>query len=75
MGGYNSGGGRGAMRQGQFWSLDIAVLKRLNMLRAGHQKSLVWSRNGEEVARIGVEYHGDHLASTSMMTELSVSIR
>jgi hypothetical protein len=36
MGGYNSGGGRGAMRQGQFWSLDIAVLKRLDMLRAGH---------------------------------------
>ena len=61
MGGYNSGGGRGAMRQGQFWDLDIAVLKRLDMLRPGYQKSLVWSSNGEERARIQVECHGDHL--------------
>lgn len=61
MGGYNSGGGRGAMRQGHFWDLDIAVLKRLDMLRPGYQKSLVWSTNGEERARVQVECHGDHL--------------
>tara|TARA_R110002073_G_scaffold335004_1_gene525915 strand:+ start:435 stop:1058 length:624 start_codon:yes stop_codon:yes gene_type:complete len=61
MGSFCSGGGRGAMRQGQFWDLDIAVLKRLDMLRAGHQNSLVWSRNGKEVARISVECLGDHL--------------
>ena len=61
MGGYNSGGGRGAMRQGQFWDLDIAVLKRLDMLRPGYQKSLVWSTNGEERARIQVEAYSDHL--------------
>ena len=47
MGGYSSGGGRGAMRQGQFWDLDTAVLKRLDMLRPGFQKSLVWSTNGK----------------------------
>lgn len=61
MGGYNSGGGRGAMRQGQFWALDIAALKRLDMLRPGYRKSLVWSSGGEERARIQVECHGDHL--------------
>ena len=61
MGRYNSGGGRGAMRQGQFWDLDIAVLKRLDMLRPGFQKSLVWSTNGEERARIQVEAYSDHL--------------
>ena len=36
MGGCNSGGGRGAMRQGQFWALDIAVLKRLDRLGVLH---------------------------------------
>ena len=61
MGGYNSGGGRGAMRQGQFWDLDIAVLKRLNMLRPGRWGSLTWNVNGEERARIQVECHADHL--------------
>lgn len=69
MGGYNSGGGRGAMRQGQFWDLDIAVLKRLDFLRPGFQKSLIWSINGEERARIGIEYHDDYLTLVYRMRE------
>jgi len=49
MGCYNSGGGRGAMRQGQFWDLDIAVLKRLDILRPGcgpasRNNQLIWGR-------------------------------
>lgn len=61
MGNWNSGGGRGALRQNQCWDLDIAVLKRLDMLRPGFQRNLVWSRNGEEVARTMVECQDDHL--------------
>lgn len=61
MGGYNSGGGRGAMRQGHFWDLDIATLKRLNLLQPGRWGSLKWSVNGEERASIQVECHSDHL--------------
>ena len=61
MGGYNSGGGRDAMRQRQFWDLDIAILRRFDMLRPGFSKSLIWSINGEEQARIWVECHRDHL--------------
>lgn len=61
MGGYNSGGGRGAMRQGHFWKLSISDLKRLGMLQNGYVGNLYWLRRGECVAQIGVGSYGDHL--------------
>lgn len=61
MGGYNSGGGRGAPREANFWKMDIATLKRCDMLKPNHWRDLVWSTNGKEVARIRVEAFADHL--------------
>jgi ribosomal protein L37AE/L43A len=54
MGGFNSGGGRGALRTGYFLDLDLASLKRLNMLRPGYSGSLHWSRGDENIGTIGV---------------------
>lgn len=61
MGGYNSGGGRGAMRQVHFWDLKISTLKRFGMLKPGSYQSLIWSVRDEERACIGVQAFADHL--------------
>ena len=61
MGGWNSGGGRGALREENFWKLRIADLKRLGMLRSGYCGSLIWKRRGEEAARIGIQAREDRL--------------
>lgn len=61
MGGWNSGAGRDAPREGQFWKLRISELKRLGILQPGFSGSLTWSRRGEEVARIGIRTREDHL--------------
>ncbi len=61
MGGFNSGGGRDAPREDHFLRLDLATLKRLNMLRPYWSQSLIWTRGGHECGRIGVESHPDHL--------------
>tara|TARA_R110000868_G_scaffold115892_1_gene309131 strand:- start:388 stop:987 length:600 start_codon:yes stop_codon:yes gene_type:complete len=61
MGGFNSGGGRGALRTGYFLDLDLASLKRLNMLRPGYSGSLHWSRGDETIGTIGVWVRQDSI--------------
>ena len=61
MGGFNSGGGRGAPRTGYFLSLDLASLKRLGMLKAGSSGTLSWTRGGEPAGSIGISMQSDRL--------------
>jgi hypothetical protein len=61
MGGYNSGGGRSAPRTGYFLDLDLAVLKRLGMLRPGYSGGLNWSQGGERIASISVRVFEGHI--------------
>lgn len=61
MGGYNSGGGRGALKDNAFWRLDIARLKRIGALRPGTHP-IHWSgRDGEKVANISITTEADRL--------------
>lgn len=61
MGGYNSGGGRGALRTGYFLDLDLASLKRLKMLRPGYSGSLHWLRGDERIGTIGIWIRQDSI--------------
>ncbi len=56
MGGWGSGGGRNATKLTSLRKIDLANLRRLNMLREIGPRLLTWSRNGERVASVGVEY-------------------
>ncbi len=56
MGGWGSGGGRNATKTTDLRRIDLADLRRLNMLRECGPRLFCWSRNGESVASVGVEY-------------------
>ncbi|WDI30547.1 hypothetical protein PUV54_11325 [Hyphococcus flavus] len=56
MGGWGSGGGRNATKLTSLRRIDLADLRRLNMLREIGPRLFYWSRNGERVASVGVEY-------------------
>lgn len=61
MGGYNSGGGRGALRTGNFWHLDISRLQKIGALKVGWH-SLTWSSSqGTQKARIELKAEVDRL--------------
>jgi len=55
MGGWGSGGGRGASKTTDFNKVDLVDLKRLGMLRVGRQSNLQWSRNGQPVGNINLQ--------------------
>ena len=55
MGGYGSGRPGYKQKAEGCRSLDIYKMKRSGCLAAGHRGNWIWSRNDEEVARIG--YH------------------
>jgi hypothetical protein len=59
MGGYNSGGGRGAAKVGYFLDFDLASLKRMGLDRPGKHGTLTWSRGGEETGSIGFAMFSD----------------
>jgi len=59
MGGYCSGGGRGAIKSDEMLSLSVASLKRFGLLRNGANGSVNWSRNGQQTSSIGVSCSGD----------------
>ena len=61
MGGYGSGGGRGALKSGAFWRLDIARFKRIGLLNPGRY-TLNWSdSDNETVATINVHSEADRI--------------
>ncbi|MEO9516088.1 MAG: hypothetical protein ABJH45_02535 [Paracoccaceae bacterium] len=55
MGGYGSGRPGFKQKAEQCRSLDVNRLKREGALRIGHVGTWVWSRDDEEVARIGYQ--------------------
>lgn len=61
MGGFNSGGGRGALRTDYFLKLDLASLKRLKMMRPGSSGSMTWTRGSEAVGTIGLTVLSDRV--------------
>ncbi len=53
MGGFGSGGGRGAAREGRFLKLDAARLKQFGYLGAKPvQGVMIWTQGAQEVARM-----------------------
>ncbi|WP_411817015.1 hypothetical protein [Hyphococcus sp. DH-69] len=56
MGGWGSGGGRDATKLTSLRKIDLVDLRRLNMLRENGRQLLTWSRNGERVASVNVDY-------------------
>ena len=62
MGGWGSGGGRNATKTTDLRKIDLADLKRLNLLRPMGRRMLNWSWNGEEVASIQLEYQHSALS-------------
>lgn len=64
MGGFNSGGGRGAPRTGAFLSLDLASLKRLGMQKSGSSGTLTWMQGNEPSGSIGIWMLPDRLQLT-----------
>ena len=58
MGSWLSGRGRGAPKDGQFWRLAIADLKRFGFVSGLKSGTFLWTRNGESIASIGVTSFG-----------------
>lgn len=61
MGGYNSGGGRGALKASAFWRLDIARLRRMGVLGPGYWPIRWKGGNGETLASINIASEEDRL--------------
>lgn len=61
MGGFLSGGGRGAPKTGDLLALDLADLKRLGVLENGRRQTITWSHaNGDVCGRVSVACFHDH---------------
>lgn len=61
MGGYGSGGGRGARKSDSFWRLDIARLQKLGTLRPGSRTISWYGRTEEPMATISICSEADRL--------------
>ena len=62
MGGYGSGRPSYKQKAEHCRALDIYKMKREGCLESNYRGSWVWSRDGEEVARIGLHCNGATLA-------------
>jgi len=61
MGGYGSGRQGYKRKAEDYRSIDVNRMKRDGCLRPGHSGNWVWSRDGEEVGRIGYYATEKHL--------------